>query len=225
MWTDGGFHRGEELAGFDPERRSQGGDVPNPGVDLQFDREGLVACPAGRRLLYTDTMSNDSRPTLAGVVLAAVRAATAVAKDSSSMHGPHEAASPVTGRTHGRTRGHPKGFEGGLHGLPVPRPDGLHEGRVGGLRHEEEFRGFDAQRLGQGDDRSEGGSSQPRFQLRNVWHRHASTHGQPCCAHGRAVGFSKNPQPTPEVLAERCIYGDPGHVRRTVDVGGGRDLA
>jgi len=35
VWTDGGFHGGEELAGFDPQGRSQGGDVPNPGVDLR----------------------------------------------------------------------------------------------------------------------------------------------------------------------------------------------
>ncbi len=35
MRTDGGFDQREELAGLDPQGRSQGGDVPDPSVDLR----------------------------------------------------------------------------------------------------------------------------------------------------------------------------------------------
>lgn len=35
MRSDSGFHGGEELAGFNPQSRGQGRDVPNPGVDLR----------------------------------------------------------------------------------------------------------------------------------------------------------------------------------------------
>ncbi len=35
MRTDGGFHEDEEFAGFDAEGSGQGGNVPNPGVDLR----------------------------------------------------------------------------------------------------------------------------------------------------------------------------------------------